>query len=185
MKTISYESIIWRSNTALRLLLFFFETPNKEFYEREIQKKTYLSLGAVNKYLKLLAKEKFLFLKKYGRMNFFKLNRDNLVVKYLKIAYNLSKPLVEELKEVGKKFGIKMYLYGSVARGEDDENSDWDILVIGDIRANELEPDISRIRKKFNKNIKLSIFSRAEWLKMQKIDPAFYERVEKDKIELV
>ncbi len=185
MKTLSSESIIWRSNTALKLLLFFFEHPTKEFYEKQVSTETKISLGAVNKYLRELANNGFLILETKGKMKFFKLNRENMVVKRLKIAYSLSLPVVRLLAEIGKKLGIKMYLYGSAARGEDVEDSDWDILVIGNVKLKNLEKEIRNIREKFDKKIKLMTFTSNEWIKMKEKDPAFYERVEKDRIGLV
>ena len=184
MKTTS-ESIIWKSNVALKLLLFFFENASSEFYESQIKKQTELSMGGVNKYLKLLAKEDFLLLRKKGKMNFYRLNRENIIVKHLKITYSLSTPAVAQLKEIGRKFGIKLYLYGSVARGENDEKSDWDVLVIGNIKTSELEAEIRALRKRFNKEIRLTIFTNKEWLGLPKKDLAFYQRLEKDRIELV
>lgn len=38
--------------------------------------------------------------------------------------------------------------------------------------------------KKINKGIRVKIFSKQEWSLMAKKDPAFYERVEKDKVKL-
>ena len=183
MKTISSESIMWRNNTALKLLLFFIENPTKELYEKEVSTKTKTSLGATNKYLKILAEEGYLLREQRGKMNFYRLNRVN-VVRFLKISYNLSKPFVSELQKVGKKFGVKMFLYGSVARGEDDENSDIDILVLGKPRIG-LQKEISKIKDRYNVRLKLNVFSQMEWSKMHESDPAFYEWVEKDKIELV
>jgi len=185
MKTLSSESIIWGSNTALRLLLFFFWHPTKEFYEKQVSDDTKISLGAVNKYLKKLADECFLILETKGKMKFFKLNRGNMVVKQLKIAYSLSLPIADLLADAGKKLGVKMYLYGSVARGEDTEDSDWDILVVGNVKLNDVEKEIRGFREKFNKKIKLIVFKPNEWVKMKEKDPAFYERVEKDRIELI
>ena len=102
MKTISSKSIIWQSNTALKLLLFFLENPTKELYEKQVKEKTGLSLGATNKYLIRLADENLLLLKRRGKMKFFKLNRENILVKQLKIAYNLSLPIIDSLKDYFK-----------------------------------------------------------------------------------
>ncbi len=184
MKTIS-ESIIWKSNVALKLLLFFFENASSEFYESQIKERTGLSLGSVNRYLKLLAQENLLLLRKKGKMNFYKFNKENTAAKYLKISYNLSSPIVSHLKEIGKKLGVKTYLYGSVARGEDDEKSDWDVLVLGNVKTPELERELYALRRGFDKEIRLTIFTRKEWLDLQKKDLAFYQRLEKDRIELV
>lgn len=184
MKT-SSGSVIWKSNVALRLLLFFFENASSEFYESCIRERTGLSLGSVNKYLKLLAKEDFLLLRKEGKMNFYKLNRENLTARYLKISYRLSNPIVPQLREIGRKLGVKVYLYGSVARGEDDEKSDWDILVIGSVKMAELEAGMRSLRKDFGKEIRLAVFTSKEWLDLPKKDMAFYQRLEKDRIGLV
>lgn len=182
---ITSESIIWKSGVALKLLLFFFENASPEFYESQIKKRTELSMGSVNRYLKLLAEENFLLLRKKGKMNFYRLNRENIIAKHLKITYSLSNPAVAQLKEIGKSLGIKLYLYGSVARGEDDEKSDWDVLAIGNIKTSELEKEIRSLRKRFNKEIRLTIFTSREWLGLPKKDAAFYQRLEKDRIELV
>lgn len=184
MKTISPESILWRSNTALKLLLFFFEHATQEFYEKQVSSETKISLGAVNKYLRELASENFLNLETKGKMKFFKLNRENIIVKMLKIVYNLSSPIICSLTDIGEQFDIKIYLYGSAARGEDTEDSDWDLLMVGNVKLNEIEKELNSIRGKFNKKIKPMVFTPNEWLKMKEKDPAFYDRVEKDKIEL-
>jgi predicted nucleotidyltransferase len=185
MKTLSSKSIIWSSNTALKLLLFFFEHPTKEFYEKQVSTETKISLGAVNKYLRELANNGFLVLETKGKMKFFRLNRENMVVKQLKTAYSLSLPTTKLIADMGRKLGIKIYIYGSVARGEDVEDSDWDILAVGNVKLSDVEKEIRGIRENFNKKIKLMTFTSNEWIKMKEKDPAFYERVEKDRIELI
>jgi predicted nucleotidyltransferase len=187
MKSISFEKrpVIWKHSTVIELLLFFFDNPTEEFFEKQVADKTKVSAGAANKYLKILAKEGFLRIEKKGNMNFYSLERENPVVRHMKIAYSLSKPITSELKNLSKKLNVKIYVYGSVARGEDTEESDWDILAIGQAGLSEIEGELNVIRKKFGEKLKLMAFSVSEWARMEKNDKAFYERVEKDKIELV
>ena len=139
----------------------------------------------MNKYLKTIAQEGFLKLAKRGNMNFYLLERDNVVVKHFKIAYNLSKPVVDNIKNFARKFGVKTYVYGSVARGEDTEESDWDILIIGEIELNEVDAELRAIRNQPDAHLKPMVFTQSEWIAMEKKDKAFYERVEKDKIEMI
>jgi predicted nucleotidyltransferase len=179
------NKIIWENNTALKILLLFFDNPTREFYEKQVADSTGLSTGAVNKYLKTIAKEGFLKLAKRGNMNFYLLERENAVVKHFKIAYSLSEPAVDSIKNFAKKFGVKTYVYGSVARGENTEESDWDILIIGEIKLNELDAELRAIRNQFDVQLKTIVFTQSEWTAMEKKDKAFYERVEKDKIELI
>ncbi|MCD6476882.1 MAG: nucleotidyltransferase domain-containing protein, partial [Candidatus Aenigmarchaeota archaeon] len=155
MKTASQ---IWKNKTAFKLLEVFLKNPTKEFYELEIKKKSGLSTGATNKYMKQLVKEKLILFKKKGKMNFYKLNRNYEIVKQIKKLYNLSSNLAKELVKLAKKLNIKIYLFGSVARGEDIEDSDWDLLIIGDKNINIIENELSKIKKKYNVKIKYLIF---------------------------
>ena len=180
MKTTSKR----RSNPGQRLLEFFLENPTGKFYESEAREKAGVSLGAANKHLKELASRGILLLERKGRMNFLQLNRENQLVKQLKIARSLSLPFINELREAGKRLGIKIYIYGSVARGEDVEDSDVDVLLIGNANRAAIEKIISEIRKKTGKIIKISLYTRREWAGMKRGDPAFYESVERDRKEI-
>lgn len=183
MKINSSKKIIWKNSTALKILIYFMETPTEEFYGSEISKDTGISVGAVNKYLTKLCEEGFLKKKKKGRMIFYSLKRESKVIKHLKIAYNLSKEVVGTIKAIGERLNVEIFIYGSVARGEDKKSSDWDFLIIGDISSSKLQKELGDIETDIN--IKPSIYTRKEWIEMEEKDPAFYERVERDKIRLV
>lgn len=183
MKMNSSKSIIWESSTLMRLLTHFMENPSQEFYGKEIAESTDLSTGATHNHLKELTQSGLLSARKEGRMTFYRLERDSEIIKHLKIAYNLSKPLTDELGEIGRRLGVEIYLYGSVARGEDKEKSDWDLLVIGEIESSKLEKELDSTET--DENIKATLYSHNEWNRMEEEDPAFFERVEKDKIRLV
>lgn len=187
MKTISSKKIIWKSGTAMRLLTFFFENPSNEFYAKKITDLTELSLGAVHNHLKTLESQGFILARREGRMTFFRLNRESEIVKILKVAYSLSHVVVDAIKKAGSAVeGVEIYLYGSVARGEDLEDSDWDILVLGksklSIVMNALRQAIVAAKPR---DVRVSLHTKLEWSRTAKEDPSFYERVEKDKIRLV
>ncbi|MBU4124555.1 MAG: nucleotidyltransferase domain-containing protein [Nanoarchaeota archaeon] len=182
MKTTSH---IWNNETAFKLVEVFLKNPTKEMYESEVRKMSGLSLGSANKYMKEIVKEDVVARTKRGKMNFYRLNRDSQIVKQIKKTYSLSLDMVKELILVGKNLSMKIYLFGSVARGEDTEDSDWDLLIISDKDINSVEPGIFRIKRKFGANLKYLMFKQSDWIKVSKNDPAFYERVEKDKIELI
>lgn len=167
----------------MKLLTYFMENPTQEFYGKEISDKTGISTGAAHAHLKKLSREGLLKARAEGRMTFYQLERESEVVKHLKIAYNLSKPVVDKLKEIGKKLSVEIYLYGSVARGEDRKESDWDLLVIGNVESSKLEKNFGSI--KTDENLNHTFYSRSEWNGMEESDPAFFERVEKDKIRVV
>jgi predicted nucleotidyltransferase len=180
MKTISLGG----SKVKTRILTFFLENPVQELYESEVRKRTGASLGATNRYLKELAMEEVLLFNKKGSMNFYRLNRKSAVVKKVKVVHTLSLPAIKALENLGKRLSVEVYVYGSAARGEDVEDSDLDILVIGKVKPDELEREMKPIRHKSTRQIRISLFTNQEWVKMRDKDPAFYERVDKDRIEL-
>jgi predicted nucleotidyltransferase len=71
-------------------------------------------------------------------------------------------------------------LYGSTARGENAEESDVDLLVVGK-RDAELERKIVSNLKK----AKIVFLTPMEYARLPRDDKAFYESVERDKIKLV
>ncbi len=171
---------IFGKRVPMKIFSFFSENPSLEFSETEVRKKLKLSRGSTNKWLNLLSKHKILSVQVKGRMNLYKLNIESPIVKQFRILLNISKifPLLSEVKNV------QIYLYGSVARGEDLEDSDIDLLIIGK-KSEEILTAIRKIESSLGKRVKASFYSELEWSQIARKDPAFYERVEKDKIRLI
>jgi predicted nucleotidyltransferase len=76
------------------------------------------------------------------------------------------------------------YHDGSGARGEDSENSDIDILVIGQIDDATRTNIKETIMKKMRKEINFVVYSRVQYSDLYRGDKAFYENIERDKIRL-
>jgi len=170
---------------VFKILNFVFKNPTQEFYEKRVAENAKISVGACNKYMKKLSEIGFLTKEKRGRMNFYKLNRENPLVNQFKILFTLDSILVRDIKEKIKE-EVEVFLYGSFARGEDVEESDFDILLIsGREEQAKIITTLRNIGKKHGKNVRVVGFTRKEWIETKKKDPAFYERVEKDKIRLV
>ena len=131
------------------------------------------------KWLKILEKRELIyksqkFPKKYV------LNKETSVIKQLKSLNNILK--LEPIKELSRKHDIKIFLYGSSARGEDVEDSDIDLLIIGNVKKEDIIQDINRFSEDIKRKIKINIFPPLKWSEMYEKDKAFYERVEKDRI---
>ena len=170
------------NKNAVKLLAFFLRKPTLQIYQREIRNNVKLAKATLIKWLNVLVKQDILMFKEYGRAKVYSLKRENPIVKHLKILDNIL--LIYNLKDIAGKHNVRIYLYGSAARGEDVENSDIDILVIGKIKKEDIIADIGRISEKIKRQIKAEIFSYLEWSQVAKKDRAFYERVEKDKIDI-
>jgi predicted nucleotidyltransferase len=171
---------LFAKRSATKILEFFLDNPSGEFYGSEVRKKLGVAKASSVKWLKKLVDYDFLLGEAKGRTIFYRLNSDNIVIKELK-KLKLVSLLIPKVKKLG---GVEVFLYGSCARGEDREESDVDLLVIGGERKEIIET-ISDLEKKINRRLKVSFYSQLEWSKMARKDPAFYERVEKDKIRLI
>jgi predicted nucleotidyltransferase len=167
---------IFENRVCWRIFKFFLENPTGEFYEREIQQRTGAAKASVSKWLGALENLGFISVAKRGRLKLHRLNRENPLVKHLKVLRTMSwlLPKLEAFKE-----RAEIYLYGSSSRGEDVEDSDIDILVIGNDR------EVVKEIKAIDERIKISFFTSLEWARTAREDPAFYQRVEKDRIRLV
>lgn len=166
-------------NKKLFLIIsHFLEHPSLETSQTAIIKTLKLSKATAVKWLKPLAERGYLNLKAVGATNLYSLNRNNPSIKQLKILCTILK--FEELTIPGSD----IFLYGSAARGEDTERSDIDLLIIGAKKPGDIIGKIEKLSEKIGKPINFKIFSELDWSRLIKSDPAFYERVEKDKIQL-
>lgn len=166
-------------NRSLARLIEFFLLNDKEYAQKNIIKKTNLSKATAIKWLNKLEKDKLIQSKKVGVTKLLRVNKNNQIIKQLKILKTLSELISLNVKNV------KSYLYGSAARGENDSKSDIDLLILGKIKKEDIIKDIRDLSKKIKKEIKVEIFTAQEWSQMARKDAAFYERIEKDKIEVV
>ncbi len=111
----------------------------------------------------------------------FRANLENLSFRYMKLSYFMMKvkPLVDFLKDTYPNSSI--VLYGSCARGEDDPESDVDLLIVG--RKTE-RFDLGKFENKLGRKVTLLIYTPHEWEEKAKRDRAFYERILVDGIVL-
>ncbi len=162
------------------LLVFLARNPSQEFTYGQIKTRTKLAKATLTKWLSLLRKEDLISLRQIGLNKLYKINRKHCFIKQLKILFNLID--LQFLITLSRKYNFRAFLFGSASRGEDVEDSDYDILIIGEVKREDLVSEIRQNSKRLNKEIKLQVFSEKDWFALKNKDSAFYERVEQDKI---
>jgi len=160
-----------------KMLTFFFNNPYTETHLREISRITQVSIFSVKMSVDYLVSLNLLMERKVGRMRYVKPNMDNLFFKYLKISFSIKKiiesALIEHLlQNIPGIFSI--VLFGSVAKGEDDKNSDLDLLIIGQ-RTKKL--NFTKFENKIGRKIKPIVMKWSEWKKESKKNKPFYLEV--------
>jgi len=165
-----------QESKLIKFVEFFIDNPYIEVYLRELAKKLKISPFAAKKYADILIKEGIIIDKRKANLRYFKANKDNLFYKYLKISYNIKKLVNSGLLEFIKNNVPNLssvVLFGSIAKGEDDNKSDIDIVIIG----KEKNLEIYDFKKKLNREINIHFFSWSEWNKKAKEDNPFYYEV--------
>lgn len=170
-----YLNSLFGNRICWMIIMHFAENPKEEVSQTSVIQTLHISKRSAIKWLRFLEKNRIVMKREVGRTNLYRLNRSNTLVKQIKVLRTISTLLAKATRLEG----AELYLFGSAARGEDDEKSDIDILLIG--------PDRSGIEelRRIDRRIKVTAFTPLEWSRMAREDPAFYERVEKDRILLV
>jgi len=157
----------------IKFVEFFLINPYKEVYIRELAKKLKISPFATKKYADILLKENLILEEKEANLRYLKANMSNLFYKHLKISYNLKLLLESGLIDFLKNNitnVTSIILFGSLAKGEDSEESDIDILIIG----KQKHLNLKNFEDKLKKEITLHFFSWSEWNDKAKEDHPFY-----------
>lgn len=168
------------NKAAVALLQYFALHPTIEVTFTQLRKETGLATATLAKWLECLTKNGLITSRELGNMRPYLLKADHPFVLRFKILLTVMRLL--PLTDISKKFGCSIFLFGSSARGEDIEQSDIDLLIIGEEHEAEIKSAIGR--QKHDRHLSAHLFSAIEWAGMAQKDPAFYERVEKDKIRL-
>ena len=174
---------LYGNKSIMKIISLFFDSPTVILSQTEIISKTKIAKATAIKWLRTLHNKEILNLKIIGRTHQYGLNNENIIVKQLKILHILLQ--LEELKEIKLLENEEIYLFGSYSRGEYNENSDIDILIISKRKRFEFLIVVENITESIGKNINFQVYSQLEWTILSKKDPAFFDRVEKDKLRII
>lgn len=164
---------IFVNTISQKILKFLAENSEKIFFDSEIAKNIDISVGACNQSLKELFDLSFVTLEKKGRMNFYQLNSENILIKQFKVFITIQEiyPFLEKIKSLS----LKITLFGSSSRGENLSDSDIDIFIL--TRDKVLADRMINSNK--NKKIKAIIKSPTEMVNFEKKDPVFINEIER------
>ena len=155
------------------ILAFLCQNPQQSFYSGEIAERTSLSKGGTNQSLRELAHQGVLKTEKKGHMTFYAVDISSPSVRQFKILQNVS--TLEGIINKLKPFADRIVLFGSCAKGEDTQESDIDLLVVGrdkdHIRT--LIPEIKSKRK-----IQRLLKTPQEYIQLENKEPVFFKEIQ-------
>ncbi|MBN1822986.1 MAG: nucleotidyltransferase domain-containing protein [Endomicrobiales bacterium] len=173
-----------RSKLTRELLAFFFTNADKGFYLRELERTLGFSVGNIRRQLLKFEKAGLFSSSKTGNLTYYRLNK--------------SFPLYDEIKSiVTKTIGISgmfkealapvkgietAFIYGSYAKGTEDEKSDIDLCVVGGPDDLKLMKAVKALENKLKREINYTLFSSKEFAEKAGEKGGFVNLVLKDKI---
>jgi len=136
-------------------LSLFFEEPNREFNVREYSRLMKISPATASKILQDFYKKEILNERKDRMLKLYKSNLDSDFYRDLKVFYNIRKLKDSDLIPQLNNFYLKptIVLFGSASFGMDNENSDWDMLVISEKKEDFI--DLKKFEKKLKRKIQM------------------------------
>lgn len=152
---------IGKSKTRVSILRHFFANPDKKYYLRELERILGISVGNIRRELLSLKKTGLFESKQEGSQVYYFLNiKSPIFPEFKKIVVKTigaEAVLKEKLMQIK---GIEIvFIYGSVARENEDELSDIDVFIIGLIKEDALLKFIREAEKELFREINYVIFT--------------------------
>ena len=157
-------------------LKYFIVHPYLEIHLREFSRKLKISPNSANRFLDLFLSQGFVIEKRVANLRYFRANVDSVSFREIKKAYSVK--LIEDvglLRDL-KDEVLSVMLFGSVAKGLDDENSDIDLVIVGKNKKN-IREIVQKYQKKIKRELSVHIFTSIEWKKEKVNNRAFYQDV--------
>lgn len=171
------------SKTRRILLNTFFSNLSTEYYTRQLSAMLGISVGTIHREVRQLVASGILNERAVGNIKLFALNKQNPVYEEIKSIIQKTEGVVKLLKEAveGVKGVRAAFIYGSFAKGDERQDSDIDVFLIGDnIDEDELVVNLNNLEKKLFREINYTRYSEGEY-KKEKRKNSFISEVIKGK----
>ena len=172
------------SKTRRIILKAFVESPDTEYYTRQLASLHHISVGTLHRELTKLNSSGILKARKIGNIKLFSLNKQNPIYEEIKNIIYKTEGVVKFIKDAVPTIkGVKVaFIYGSFAKGDERNDSDVDIFLIGEnIDEGKLISVINDIENKLFKEINYTIYTEKEYKNKKKKKNSFVSEVIKGK----
>lgn len=158
---------LFTSRARVKVLETFLLNKNKEFHTRDLARRTCISPPYVMKELHNLKDLGILVEKREGNMVFYTINKSSSIVEDLKRMFLKTESVGKELFAVLDKDREKIkyaLIYGSFAKGTEVTSSDIDLLVIGEVRENNILESVMKAQSRIGREINYIVWTEKAFL---------------------
>jgi uncharacterized protein len=177
---LDHPATVLFGKTRRAVLSLLYGHPRQEFYLREIARISGTGLGAAQREMGQLTAAGIVVRRASGRQVYFQANPKapifadlrNIVTKTFGVADFLRSALDGLAGRIRVAF-----VYGSVARGQEDESSDVDVMVIGDATFSEIVSALAPCQEKLGREINPTVYPVQEFRSRLSQDHPFLREV--------
>jgi DNA-binding transcriptional ArsR family regulator len=154
--------------------------PEKTWYVSELARRMGVPSSSLQRELLDLTTAGILKTHRQGRMVYFQANADSPIFPDLRGLLLKTAGLVDVLADVLKPLAAKIrvtFLYGSVASGSEQSDSDIDLMVVGSVTPAGLAVPLRRARELLGRDINPTVYTPAEFRRKRSGKDHFLTRV--------
>lgn len=151
-----------------RVLALLYGWADKAFYVRQIARHVHASAGAVRRELEKLAAVDLITRTQVGNLAFYQVNQRNPVFAEMRALVNKTVGIFNVLRSTLEPLGEQVavaFVYGSVARQEEKTGSDVDLMIVGDVRLDDVLAALSSAEVTLGRTINPTVYSGREFRK--------------------
>lgn len=169
------------TKTQQRVLGLLYGTPDKSFYTNEIVRWADMGRGTVRRELDRLVSAGLLRVSSAGNQKHYQANADNPVYSELlglvRKTFGVADVIRKALQPLARKIEFA-FVYGSMAKGEDNADSDIDLMVVTDtLSYADLMAVLTDVEQILGRPVNPSVYSREAFNERLNAKNAFISRV--------
>lgn len=176
-----------QSNLRKKLLGLYFANTDASYYVRELAGMLNVDPTNLSRELRMLERQGLFTVNQRGTQKLYKLNKSFPMFKELKAIVTKTFGAVGILKKAfGKLPGVDLaVLYGSFARGKEDQASDIDVFIVSDTEPEVLYDAIPGLEKQLGREINFTIYSVKEFKKKRRTEDPFLQNIFRNPHEII
>ncbi len=152
--------------TRGRVLALLYDRPDQTFFVRQIAREIGTSVGSVQRELEALADVGLVHRTVIGRQVFYQANSRHPVFADLRSLIAKTTGIFHQLRAALTPLAAQIsfaLVYGSIARGEEDAESDVDLMVVGDVTLDGVLAQVAPIESSIGRSINPTVYSLKEF----------------------
>ncbi len=154
--------------------------PEKAWYVSELARRMGVPSSSLQRELHDLSTAGILKSHRQGHMVYYQANTDSPVFQDLRGLLLKTAGLVDVLADALKSFASKLrtaFVYGSIAAGGEQSDSDIDLMVVGQVSPADLALPLRRARELLGREINPTVYTPAEFSKKRAANDSFLKQV--------